>query len=109
MSDAARTAYMHRVCRVARVVEEHARKIGSQPVEAAESMKPRTWEEAFVAARVTFAPTMIPDIVTALRSGGSRHGDEIPSDILRPSVRGSTPTIAPHVSESAHTSAQSVR
>lgn len=82
-------AYMDRVGRVARVIQDHAQKIGSHPVEAAESMQPRTWQEAFTAAGVTFMPSMIGDVILALREhGGGRASDPnaIPTDILRPSA-----------------------
>ena len=100
-------SYLQRCELVARKVAEMARKNGSLPVEAAETMKPETWRNAFELAGVTWAPTMVPDVMLCIR-GGDRalHGgpDSIPSDRLLMSSN-----VAPRESESAHAAGEFVR
>lgn len=65
-------AYMDRVGRVACVIHEHAQKIGSHPVEAAQAMSQRAWEMAFTAAGVTYSQSMCADITLHLRGKAVR-------------------------------------
>jgi hypothetical protein len=91
MSDAARTAYLNRVHRVAAVITRAGRDFADPIADVAAAMSPLAWSLAFENAGVMYRESMVADVVLALRSvGGGRpsHPDGIPSDKLTPSAGG---------------------